>query len=72
MSGKLPIDRVPGPQDQPRIQDEHRERFTRQQAAIRDSDGPVAGARPPTDTPATDPPTAEAHPSVTEGDADAG
>jgi hypothetical protein len=46
MSGQLPIDRVRGRQDAPKIYDEHRERFTEREAELRDADDPVAGARP--------------------------
>lgn len=50
MSGKLPIDRVREAQEDPRIQDEHRERFTSHEATVRDDAGPVSGARPAVST----------------------
>jgi hypothetical protein len=51
MSGKLPIDRAREAQDDPPIYDEHRERFREHEAALRDADDPVSGARPETDAP---------------------
>lgn len=49
MPGKLPIDRAREARDAPKIYDEHRQRFAEREAALRDADDPVAGARPPTE-----------------------
>lgn len=47
MSGKLPIDRVREAQDAPAVYEEHRERFTRKQAALEQTDQLAEGERPP-------------------------
>lgn len=47
MSGKLPIDRVRETRKSPRVLEEHTERFANQEAALRDAQDPVSGARPP-------------------------
>jgi hypothetical protein len=47
MSGQLPIDRVPRPQDNPEIRDEHRERLARKQATLAQTDRRDEGERQP-------------------------
>ena len=49
MSGKYPNDRANERQDVPETYDRHRERFNRAEAAIRQADDPVSGARPETE-----------------------
>jgi hypothetical protein len=46
MSGKLPSDRVHEQQDVPQTYERNRERFAEAEAALRESDDPVSGARP--------------------------
>lgn len=58
MPKPLPIDRVRESRDAPKIYDEHRERFAEREAALRDADDPVAGARP-TAKPASEPTTVD-------------
>jgi hypothetical protein len=63
MSGQLPIDRARERQDAPKIYDEHRERFAEHEAARREADDPVSGARPP----APEQEEGTEHPEGTEG-----
>ena len=54
MPGKLPIDRVRETRKAPKIYLEHSERLAKQEAALRDADDPVAGARPQASDPTDD------------------
>jgi hypothetical protein len=48
MSGKFPNDRVRDAKDAPDTYDRHRERFSQAEAAMREADDRVSGARPDT------------------------
>ncbi len=49
MSGKYPGDRAHLRQDVPETYEQHRERFTEAEAAMRQADDPISGQPPPTD-----------------------
>jgi hypothetical protein len=49
MSGKIPSDRVNERQDVPQTYEQNRERLAQTDAALRETEDPISGARPATE-----------------------